>query len=61
MDWDEFEPIEGLNQLVGHTRGKTVRQKKAMFSENWCADTHLNHFLQIDDEGQVIVHEIKDL
>lgn len=58
MDWDEFTPIEGLNQLTGHTRGQTVRKKAGMFSENYCLDTHLCHFAEINDVGDVIIHKI---
>jgi len=36
LDWnEEFEPIEGLNQIVGHTRNKEVRRN----FNNYCIDT----------------------
>ena len=30
-DWSEFEPVPGLIQIVGHTRGKEMRQKEQSF------------------------------
>lgn len=59
MDWSEFKPIDGLNQLIGHSRGTKVRKKMGQFSENYCLDTHLNHFATIDDDGNVEIHEVK--
>ena len=36
LDWNmEFKPVEGLQQIVGHTPGKVPRQK----GNNWCLDT----------------------
>lgn len=43
LDWSEFEPIENVNQIVGHTAGKEVRAKAGTASLNFCIDTHLNH------------------
>jgi hypothetical protein len=38
--WHEgFEPIEGINQIVGHTPYNSVRQN----SGNYCIDTFSNH------------------
>lgn len=57
MDWDELEPIPGMNQIVGHTPGKEIRYKssiraysRGMDSHNWCLDTHLKHYVIIDTE-----------
>ena len=33
-DWREFEPVEGVDQIVGHTRGRVIRTK----GNNWCID-----------------------
>ena len=44
MDWDELIPIPGLNQLVGHTPGQTVRHKDTPTGRNICLDTHLRHY-----------------
>lgn len=61
-DWNrEFEPIEGLNQIVGHTPGDDVRTKVlrdksndpkkrgSVVSMNYNLDTHLNHVLLVYD------------
>lgn len=34
----EFEPISGLNQIFGHTRGKGIRNVTAKDSVNYCID-----------------------
>jgi hypothetical protein len=39
-DWDTFEPIKGIRQIVGHTPGTEVRYKR----DNVCIDTHLHHY-----------------
>lgn len=46
LDWnDEFVPIEGINQIVGHTPGNQPKRKNVLHgnSENWCLDTHSQH------------------
>lgn len=58
LDWDEFVPIPGLNQLVGHTQGKMVRWKRQPASENACIDTTLRHYALIED-GVLDVKEWK--
>lgn len=52
LDWDhEFEPVEGLNQIVGHTPGTMVRAKhdKTSSNKNYCIDTNLMLFGVIED------------
>jgi hypothetical protein len=50
LDWSEFEPIDGLNQIVGHTRRDgEVRRKKTSKSDNWCIDTELFSALLIEN------------
>ena len=49
MDWGEFIPIPGLNQLLGHTPAAKVRWKKAPKSKNVCLDTHLKHYAIFED------------
>lgn len=58
MDWNELVPIEGLNQIVGHSNGKKVRKKDTAGSSNYCIDTHLNHVIMMDDTGHVKVEEV---
>lgn len=50
LDWnEEFVPIEGVNQIVGHTVGKEPRNKQGESSDNWCLDTNLKHYGVIED------------
>lgn len=49
---DEFEPIEELKQIFGHTRGKTVRKN----GDNYCIDCDLNYYAIIED-GEVTIKE----
>lgn len=50
LDWnEEFEPIAGIQQIVGHTPGKTPRRK----GDNWCLDTHLHHAATLDAGGNL--------
>ncbi len=53
LDWDEFTPIEGYNQIVGHSRDETVRKKIYTDSENLCIDTSLWHYATIDENGKI--------
>lgn len=50
----EFRPIEGTNQIVGHSNGLTIRENNTPNSRNYCIDTHLRHVALIED-GQVQV------
>jgi hypothetical protein len=41
LDWnEEFSPIDGLKQLVGHTPVPSPKN----IGDNWNIDTHLNHY-----------------
>jgi hypothetical protein len=44
MDWGDFRPIAGLNQIVGHTPLRQPDQYSHADSINWCLDTHLRHY-----------------
>jgi hypothetical protein len=58
LDWDvEFQPIDGLNQIVGHTPGEAVRSKTITGSRNYCVDTNLNHVVLLK-EGKLEIEEI---
>jgi hypothetical protein len=49
-DWrDEFTPVEGINQIVGHTIGREVRENHTEDSKNYCIDTNLEHVAIIHD------------
>lgn len=53
LDWDcEFQPVDGIKQIVGHTKGKDIRWQ----GKNVCLDTGLRHFGVIED-GKFTVHE----
>lgn len=46
LDWnEEFQPIPGIKQIVGHTPGKQPREKDS----NYCLDTHLKHAAILED------------
>ncbi len=49
-DYTEFEPIEGYNQIFGHSQGISVRSVKG----NYCLDTNLNHIALVDIESNYI-------
>lgn len=52
LDWhSEFKPIEGLNQIVGHTPSKirTVEMLVGKNSVNYCVDCGLRQYLVIQD------------
>ena len=38
MDWGSLIPIPGIHQVVGHTPGRSVREKIAAESRNYCLD-----------------------
>lgn len=52
LDWNSFQAVPGLNQLVGHTMDKAIRSKQTPESINFCMDTALRHFAIIED-GQL--------
>jgi hypothetical protein len=60
LDWDELMPIGGLNQLVGHTPGQSVRRKCTATSENICLDTNLRHYA-VFENGQLEIKSYADL
>ena len=76
LDWHEFDPIDGINQIVGHTPNVQPRiayndVKEFYFtadqvsnpyvdSMNYCLDTHNNHYAFIED-GKVTIHETAEL
>lgn len=50
QDWElEFEPINGINQIIGHTPGKFIRYCNYNNSINVCIDTNLKYLLEIED------------
>ena len=56
LDWNtEFVPIDGLNQIVGHTHGLIPRIKQTEKSMNICIDSNLNHVLLVDTDKQVML------
>lgn len=49
-DFDrEFEPIPELRQIFGHTPQAEPAYYKHKGSENICLDTHLNHYILMED------------
>lgn len=52
LDWnDEFEPVPGLNQIVGHTELKYPEERSTKDSKNYCIDTR-NHDIGILENGK---------
>lgn len=58
-DWREFEPVEGVNQIVGHTRGRVIRTK----GNNWCIDVLEDREPQglLIQEGKAKIVHLNDL
>lgn len=53
LDWDEeFAPVPGYRQIVGHTRGRTVRERAG----NYCIDCDLDFYAVVED-GEVSFRE----
>lgn len=54
LDWNqEFEPLPGLKQIIGHTHGHSVRVK----DDNYCIDTGLKHVAWLED-GTVTLDQV---
>lgn len=60
LDWNlEFQPVVGLNQIVGHTFGKDVRTANASDSRNYCMDTGVSHLLLVENDGNVRIEAVE--
>lgn len=55
MDWGDFQPINGINQIVGHTPLHNPDEYSHHESVNWCLDTHLRHYGVLEN-GELRVH-----
>ncbi len=55
--WEEFQPIDGINQVVGHTRCPHffAQHKHAKHSQNFCID-HSQQGCAIIEDGATIEH-----
>jgi hypothetical protein len=58
LDFRDFEAIPGINQIVGHTYGKIVREYRTNDSENYCIDTGLKNVAILDDDGTCTIEEV---
>jgi hypothetical protein len=57
LDWDnEFKPVPGLNQIVGHTPHEEPQRRRRDGSINWGLDTHNRHYGVIQD-GILTIHK----
>lgn len=54
LDWDDFEDIPGLPQIVGHSPNRVVRRK----GESYCLDTMLHHVGIIEDDNPIQILEV---
>jgi hypothetical protein len=61
LDWNSFQAIPGLNQIVGHTyKFNEVRKKEISGkSINYCLDTGFRHFALIED-GKLEIFQTED-
>lgn len=48
---EEFIPISGINQIVGHTRDSRVRSKNLPKSKNYCIDAKGKYYAILTDES----------
>lgn len=57
LDWKyEFTPVEGVPQIVGHTKGQGVRIKVSDSGEaSYCLDTALGHVIATDGKDLEIL------
>jgi hypothetical protein len=52
-DWNAFEPVKDVPQIVGHTPAADVRYK----GNSVCLDTHLHHYGLLDN-GELTILEL---
>jgi hypothetical protein len=60
LRWRLFQPVEGLNQIVGHSYKEHVRTHIGINSENYCIDTWLKYVVLLSPWGQVIIDKVDD-
>jgi hypothetical protein len=61
LDFDrEFAPIEGLQQIVGHTYRKNAKITEWRNTKNYCIDTDLSEWMTITN-GKLEIKNYKDL
>jgi hypothetical protein len=61
LDWfKEFQPIPGLNQIVGHSELKIPQSKNTQNSKNYCLDTRSRH-IGILENGEFTYVETIDV
>jgi hypothetical protein len=58
MDWDSLVPIAGINQIVGHTPGRQVREKHTPSSRNYCLDVKNGSVAAILSDGELNILEL---
>jgi hypothetical protein len=57
-DFGGLKPIPGINQIVGHTFKKEVREIRTNTSYNVCIDTAQRHYILVTD-GSMQLKEVK--
>ena len=60
MTWENFIPIPGINQIVGHTSGEEFREKLGTDSRNYCVDVGCAAVAAIVKESNVTMLHFKD-
>jgi hypothetical protein len=58
MDWDSLVPISDINQIVGHTPGRKVREKHTPDSRNYCLDVKNGSVAAILEDGELNILEL---
>lgn len=53
MSWSHFSPIDGINQLVGHTLGQDVRIIQGVNNDNLCLDVGYGEVAAILEGGKI--------
>lgn len=60
MDWGDFRPVAGINQIVGHTPLRNPDEYSDENSTNWCIDTHLAYYAMIGEDGELSLRRAPD-
>lgn len=58
QSWEEFAPVPGLSQIVGHTPAAEPRILRAFGGTNYCIDTHSRHYAVLEEDGKIYVRSV---
>jgi hypothetical protein len=60
QSWEEFAPVPGLSQIVGHTPATQPRILRQQRGVNYCIDTHSAHYAVMEENGSIHVRSVLD-